>query len=138
MPPRLAVAATSCYRKDVEAHREFLHLFQHSPDAKTLTAGSVLFEQGEPGDVLYIILSGQVEIRIGGQAVETVGAGAIVGEMALIDKAPRSAAAIVVSEAAVVPVDERRFLFLVQQTPYFALNVMRAMADRLRRRTARA
>lgn len=58
------------------------------------------------------------------------------GELALIDKAPRSGTAVVASEATVVPVDERRFLFLVQQTPFFALNVMRVMADRLRSRTA--
>jgi CRP-like cAMP-binding protein len=121
----------------VEAHRDFVHLFRHSPDAKTLAAGSVLFEANEPGDALYVILSGQVEIRIGGQIVETLGAGGIVGELGLIDRVPRSATAIVTSEATVVPVDERRFLFLVQQTPFFALNVMRVMADRLRSRTAR-
>lgn len=101
-----------------------------------MAAGSVLFHPDEPGDVLYVVLSGQVEIRIGGKVVETVGPGGIVGEMALIDKAPRSAAANVLSDAVVVPVDERRFLFLVQQTPFFALNVMRVMAGRLRRRTA--
>ena len=121
----------------MEAHHEFLHLFRHSPDARTVASGSVLFEPNEPGGVLYVILSGEVEIRIGGQVVEAVGSGGIVGELALIDKAPRSGSAIAVSEATVVPVDERRFLFLVQQTPFFALNVMRVMADRLRRRTAR-
>jgi CRP/FNR family cyclic AMP-dependent transcriptional regulator len=135
----LAVAATgpACYRVGVEAERDFVHLFRHSPDAKTLAAGSVLFEAGQPGDALYVILSGQVEIRIGDRVVETVGAGGIVGELGLIDRAPRSATATVASEATVVPIDERRFLFLVQQTPYFALNVMRVMADRLRNRTAR-
>jgi len=120
----------------VEPERDFVRLFRHSPDAKTLAAGSVLFETNEPGDALYVILSGQVEIRIGDRVVEIVGSGGIVGELGLIDKAPRSATAVVVSEATVVPVDERRFLFLVQQTPFFALNVMRVMADRLRSRTA--
>ena len=101
-----------------------------------MPADSVLFEAGQPGDVLYVVLSGTVEIRIGAQVVETVGEGGIVGEMALIDKSARSATAVVASEAAVVPVDQRRFLFLVQQTPFFALNVMRVMAERLRLRTA--
>ena len=119
----------------MEPSPDFVHLFRHSPDARTVPAGGVLFEAGQPGDVLYVVLSGKVEIRISGQAIETVGEGGIVGEMALIDRSPRSAAAIVASEAVVVPVDERRFLFLVQQTPFFALNVMRVMAERLRRRT---
>lgn len=100
-----------------------------------MAAGSVLFQPGEPGDVLYVVLSGELEIRIGGQVVETIGPGGIVGEMALIDNAPRSAAVNAASDAVVVPVNERRFLFLVQQTPFFALNVMRVMASRLRRRT---
>ena len=98
--------------------------------------GSVLFETGAPGDLLYVVLSGKVEIRIGGKVVETVGEGGIVGEMALIDKSPRSGDAVAVSESVVVSIDQRRCLFLVQQTPFFALNVMRVMAERLRRRTA--
>ena len=72
-----------------------------------MPAGTVLFETGQPGDVLYVVLSGKVEIRIGGQVVETVGEGGIVGEMTLIDKAPRSADAVVVSEAAVVALHGR-------------------------------
>ena len=119
----------------MEASRDFLHLFRHSPDARTVPAGSVLFETGAPGDVLYVILSGKVEIRIGGKVVESVGEGGVVGEMALIDRSPRSADAVAASEAVVVSIDERRFLFLVQQTPFFALNVMRVMAERLRLRT---
>jgi CRP-like cAMP-binding protein len=122
----------------VEASRDFLHLFRHSPDARTVPAGTVLFETGQPGDVLYVVLSGTVETRIGGQVVETLTAGGIVGEMALIDKSPRSGDAVAVSETVVVPIDERRFLFLVQQTPFFALNVMRVMAERLRRKSATA
>jgi CRP-like cAMP-binding protein len=117
----------------VEAPRDFLNLFRHSPDARTVPAGTVLFETGQPGDVLYVVLSGTVDIRIGGQVVESLGPGGIVGEMALIDRAPRSGDAVASSEAVVVPVDERRFLFLVQQTPFFALSVMRVMAERLRR-----
>ena len=52
--------------------------------------------------------------------------------MALIDTKPRSATATAVSACKLAPIDERRFLFLVQQTPFFALHVMRVMASRLR------
>ncbi|NWH09343.1 MAG: hypothetical protein HXY22_11995 [Alphaproteobacteria bacterium] len=52
--------------------------------------------------------------------------------MALIERATRSASAVTIGQTEIVPVDEEAFLFLVQQTPYFALNVMRTLAGRLR------
>ena len=128
---------TSCYRDGVEAQRDFLPLFQHSADAKQLPRGTVLFAQGDPGDVLYVVLEGQIEIRIDDVPAETVGPGGMVGELALIDQGPRSGSAATVTDARVVPIDERRFLFLVRHNPFFALSVMRVMADRLRRRNAR-
>ena len=57
------------------------------------------------------------------------------GEMALIDREPRSATAIAETDCELVVIDKRRFWFLVQETPYFAEIVMRVMADRLRRNT---
>ncbi|MFZ1151440.1 MAG: cyclic nucleotide-binding domain-containing protein [Xanthobacteraceae bacterium] len=82
--------------------------------------------------VLIIIQSGEVEIRLGNRVLETLPQYSIFGEMALIDNAPRSATAIAASDAKLVPVSEKRFLFLISNTPYFALNVMRIMARRLR------
>jgi CRP-like cAMP-binding protein len=95
-------------------------------------AGAVLFEEETPGTVMYVVRSGEVAIRVGGRTVETVAAGGIVGEMALLDNAPRSAAAVAVNRCEVVAIDQKQFLFLVQQTPFFALEVMRIMASRLR------
>jgi CRP-like cAMP-binding protein len=82
--------------------------------------------------VLIIIQSGEVEIRLGNRVLETLPQYSIFGEMALIDNAPRSATAIAASDAKLVPVSEKQFLFLISNTPYFALNVMRIMARRLR------
>jgi CRP/FNR family cyclic AMP-dependent transcriptional regulator len=56
----------------------------------------------------------------------------IFGEMALIDASARSASAVAATDAAVVPIGEKQFLFLVSRTPYFALNVMRVLVRRLR------
>jgi CRP-like cAMP-binding protein len=69
--------------------------------------------------------------------VETVGEGGIIGEMGLIDRGPRSATAIAKTDCKLVPLNEQRFTFMVQETPNFALQVMRIMADRLRRMDAR-
>jgi CRP-like cAMP-binding protein len=53
--------------------------------------------------------------------------------MALIDKEARSASARALTDCEIVPVDERRFLFMVQQTPFFALHLLKTIAGRLRR-----
>jgi CRP/FNR family cyclic AMP-dependent transcriptional regulator len=100
--------------------------------ARDFKAGDVIFRQGDPAQELFIVQSGEVEIRLGNRVLETLPQYSIFGEMALIDTAPRSATAIAASDAKLVPVSEKQFLFLISNTPYFALNVMRVMARRLR------
>jgi CRP-like cAMP-binding protein len=100
--------------------------------ARDFKAGDVIFRQGDPAQELFIVQSGEVEIRLGNRVLETLPQYSIFGEMALIDTAPRSATAIAVSDAKLVPVSEKQFLFLISNTPYFALNVMRVNARRLR------
>jgi CRP-like cAMP-binding protein len=99
----------------------------------SLQAGHVIFAQGDPGDFMYVVVEGDVQVLIEGKAIERVGPGGIVGEMALIDAGARSATAITKTKCLVVAVDERRFKDLVGQRPDFALQVMRILARRLRR-----
>lgn len=108
-------------------------LFQNSKDAEAYPAGKPIFGEGETGGHMFFVVEGSIEISVRGKAVETVGAGAMIGEMALIDHLPRSATARAVTDAKLVSIDQRRFLFLVQETPFFAIHVMKVMADRLRR-----
>ena len=112
-------------------------LFQDSNDAVPIDAGQALFREGQSGDAFYVVCAGEVDVFVGDELVETVGPGGIVGEMALIDGGPRSASAVARTPARVVRLDEKRFQFLVQQTPNFAIQVMRIMADRLRRMDSR-
>ena len=100
--------------------------------ARDFKAGDVIFRQGDLAQELFIVQSGEVKIRLGNRVLETLPQYSIFGEMALIDTAPRSATAIAASDAKLVPVSEKQFLFLISNTPYFALNVMRVMARRLR------
>ena len=95
-------------------------------------AGDVIFKQGDAAAELFIIQSGEVEIRLGNRRLEKLSNYNFFGEMALIDSAPRSATAVAVTDVKLVPVGEKQFLFLVSNTPYFALNVMRILARRLR------
>ena len=99
---------------------------------RNFKAGEVIFQVGDPAEELFIVKSGKVEIRLGNRLLETVPELSIFGEMALVDHSPRSATVVALTDATIVPVGEKQFLFLVSQTPHFALNVMRVLAQRLR------
>jgi len=113
-------------------------LFRQDSDAMQLAPGDFLFREGDKRDVMYVLLEGEMDIRLGDYVVETAKPGALIGEMALIDDSPRAANAIAKSACRLAKIDKRRFHFLVQQTPNFATHVMRALADRLRHMNAAA
>jgi CRP/FNR family transcriptional regulator, cyclic AMP receptor protein len=102
-------------------------------DALPFKAGNIIFREGDEARELFVIKSGQVRIQTGNRTITELGADSIFGEMALIDNEPRSASAIAVTDTELVPVSEKQFLFLVSQTPLFALKVMRVLAERLRK-----
>ena len=93
--------------------------------ARDFKAGEVIFIQGDAARELFIVQSGEVEIRLGNRLLETV-------SQYGIDAAPRSATAVAATDVKVVPIAEKQFLFLISNTPHFALNMMRTMARRLR------
>src|ERR1700760_3926219 len=101
-------------------------------DTNFFKAGSTIFREGDEAHELFVIKSGQVRIQIGNRTIRELSADDIFGEMALIDNEPRSATAIAITDVELVAVSEKQFLFLVSQTPYFALKVMRVLAQRLR------
>ena len=115
-----------------------LDMFDPGSDGKPYPAGTAIFSEGEPGNEMYVILEGQVELTIGGRVVETLGAGEPFGEMALMDNEPRGATAVAKTACRLVPISEERFLYLIQDTPYFGLQIMKVMAHRLRRMNTRA
>lgn len=82
---------------------------------------------------MYVVRAGEVEIERDGKVVETLSSGGIFGEMALIDGSPRAATARAETACEVAPITEKSFLFLVHETPFFAIAVMRTLAERLRR-----
>lgn len=99
---------------------------------RTAKAGEIIFNEGDKAEELFVIRSGQVGIRLGNRTLSELPANSIFGEMALIDGAPRSATAVALTDVELIPVSEKQFLFLVSQTPFFALKVMRVLARRLR------
>jgi CRP-like cAMP-binding protein len=113
-----------------------INLFQNDPNRDTYTAGQTIFSEGEPGNIMFGVVEGEVEITLRGMQLDTVGPGGIFGELALVDESPRSATAVARTTCEVVRIGEERFTFLIEQTPYFAIQVMRIMANRLRRANA--
>jgi CRP/FNR family transcriptional regulator, cyclic AMP receptor protein len=101
-------------------------------EARFVKAGSIIFREGDDANELFVIKSGEVRIQLGNRALTELSADNIFGEMALIDDQPRSATAVAITDVELVPVSERQFLFMVSQTPHFALKVMRVLAQRLR------
>lgn len=95
-------------------------------------AGETIFSEGDRGSELFVIQHGLVRIQSGNRLLETLGENEIFGEMALIDDSPRSASAIAETDVAIAPVTEKQYLFLVRHTPFFALKVLRVLAQRLR------
>jgi CRP-like cAMP-binding protein len=115
----------------------FFNLFRLQP-ATDYAAGQTVFPAGAAGSTMFVVVDGEVEIRVSDTQVEIGRPGAIIGEMALIDDNPRSATVIAKTDCRLLEIDRRRFDFLVSETPYFARAVMRVMADRLRKANARA
>ena len=110
-----------------------IHLFDRDAQTESFPAQHTLFAEGDSGQQMFAVVEGAVDIVIRGTRVETVEAGGVFGEMALIEDRPRNATAIVKDQARLVAIDRKRFLFLVQQNPYFSLQLMSVMAERLRR-----
>jgi CRP-like cAMP-binding protein len=99
---------------------------------RSYKAGEIVFREGDPATELFIIKEGRVDILSGNRLLDSIDGNGIFGEMALIDAAPRSASAVAASDVTVVPISEKQFLFLVSQTPFFALNLLKVLARRLR------
>ncbi len=99
---------------------------------RSAKAGEIIFKEGDEADQLFAIKSGEIAIQLGNRTLAELSANSIFGEMALIDDAPRSATAVAKTDVELVPISEKQFLFLVSQTPFFALKVMRVLARRLR------
>jgi CRP/FNR family cyclic AMP-dependent transcriptional regulator len=96
------------------------------------TAGEKIFMAEDEGDCMFVVRTGTVEIRYYGQVLDRVGPGGIFGEIAIIDGSTRSATAIAVEDCEVAPITRDGFLTLVRRQPEFALEVMKALARRIR------
>jgi CRP-like cAMP-binding protein len=98
----------------------------------SFAAGSIVFNQGDAGNCMYIAQSGVIEMVIGDKVIETIGPNEVLGYMSMIDEAPRSSTARVRETCELSVIDARTFRFMVDEVPNFALYIMAALARRIR------
>jgi len=108
-------------------------LLSQEPETTRHAAGDVVFDKDDPGDAMFVVRSGAIDLMVDGKVLERVGPGGIFGEMALLDRAERSATAIACEPIDVIRISRDRFQELIRREPRFALHVMGVLADRLRR-----
>ena len=114
----------------------FLNLFGSDEETVKLPPGAGLFHKGDAAHTMYIVKSGAIEVHDGDTVFETVLPGGLLGEMAIVDGEPRSAGARAKDQSEVIAIDQKRFLGMVERTPYFAIRIMRVLTRRLRHTNA--
>jgi len=103
--------------------------------ARDFRAGTVLFEEGQPGDFMYVVASGEVEIRrkVGesDRVLAVLPPGDFFGEMAILNSRPRSATAVVRVDSRLVVIEGKTFEAMLRARPEIALRIIKALALRL-------
>ena len=113
-----------------------IEIFQAVPEPQIIKAGSIIFAEGDigTGTGMYGLIEGEVEISLHGRVLETIYQGDIFGEGALVHTDhKRASSAIAKTDCKLAFMEQKNFIFAVQQTPMFALEVMRSYSDRIRR-----
>lgn len=103
-------------------------------DQIEVDAGARVFEKGDPGDSLYVILAGQVRVHDGAEILNVLGEGDVFGEMALLDPEPRLASVTASQDTQLLRLDQQSFQELLEERSEIARNVIRVLTRRLRAR----
>ena len=109
-----------------------LGLIARSADVVTVKPGTEIVTQGTPGHEFYLVVSGQATVRRNGRKIATLGPGQYFGELALLDRGPRSATVIAETEVELAIISQREFLAVLNQVPAVAYKLLVSMASRLR------
>ena len=113
--------------------RELAGTLQRRPFA----AGVPVFEQGDAGDAMYIVESGDINIHLPGEAsrrisLKDISRGEYFGELALFDDKPRSASALATTDAVLLELHRGTLRDYLQRRPGAAMAILRTMSERLR------
>lgn len=101
-------------------------------DVITMTAGTLIIDQGQTGREAFVVLEGDVTIKRNNRKVATLGAGSVVGELSLLDHGPRTATAVCATDCTLLVIDQRRFLSVIDDVPAISHKLLASLASRIR------
>jgi CRP/FNR family cyclic AMP-dependent transcriptional regulator len=109
-----------------------LRTVARSLEEVTAPAGTVLTEEGTIGREFFYIVEGRASVRRGGRKVALLGPGDYFGELALLDRAPRSATIVADTDMVLLNINQRDFYGLLEDVPPLGRKLLSAMATRVR------
>ena len=116
---------SACSKKELEKVAK-------AADEITMTAGSVVVDQGDMGREAYVILKGEVTIKRNNRKIATLSDGDVVGELSLLDHGPRTATAVCATDCTLLVIDQRRFLGVIDSVPAISHKLLASLAARIR------
>ena len=115
----------ACTKKELE-------LIARSGDEIKMTAGTMLVDQGQTGHEAFVIVDGTVTVRRNGRKIASLGPGAIVGELSLLDHGPRTARADCETDCTLFVIEQRHFLAIFDEVPALSHKLLATLASRIR------
>ena len=116
---------SACSKKELEKVAK-------ASDEITMTAGSLIVDQGQTGREAFVVLDGEIDIKRNNRKVATLGPGSVVGELSLLDHGPRTATAICATDCTLLVIDQRRFLGVIDTVPAISHKLLASLAARIR------
>lgn len=109
-----------------------LQAIQKAGDEVTMTAGTLIVDQGQMGREAFVLLEGEVTVRRAGRKVTSLGPGAVVGELSLLDHGPRTASVVCDTDCHLFVLDQRHFLQVIERNPQIATKLLGTLAGHIR------
>ena len=116
---------SGCTKKELEK-------VARAGDEITMTAGTLIVDQGQTGREAFIVLDGEIMIKRNNRRVALLGPGSVVGELSLLDHGPRTATAICETDCLLLVIEQRRFLGVLDDVPSISHKLLAALASRIR------
>jgi len=122
---------SACSKKELQT-------IARASDDVEVSKGKVLVEEGKPGHEFFLILDGTASVKRGKKEIAKLGKGQYFGELALLDRGPRSASVVAASDLDVLVLGQREFAGVIDEVPSMAHKLLTSMAQRLREADAKA
>ena len=122
---------SACSKKELQT-------IARASDDVGVPAGKVLVEEGKPGHEFFLIINGNASVKRGKREIAKLGPGQYFGELALLDRGPRSASVIAKDDMEVLVLGQREFAGVIDEVPTMAHKLLTSMAQRLREADAKA